>query len=134
MHDRQLASYRRLGPGFILGLGMVAFASTGCAREAPQSFEEQNGLLEAAEFDEATEAFAEVEEAADGLGVHFNDSSCANCHPTPGKALPGGSSAVTELRAGHDERGMFVPAAGGTLITLKALPGSTSEVSALPDS
>jgi CxxC motif-containing protein (DUF1111 family) len=134
MYDRHFVSSRRLGLGFILGLGIVAFLSTGCAREAPQSFEEQNGLLEAAAFDEAKEAFAEVEEAADGLGVHFNDSSCAACHPAPGKQLPGGSSAVTELRVGHVEGGKFVPAAGGTLITLQALPGFMSEVSALPDS
>jgi len=132
MRDRHDVSSRRLD--FITGLAVIVLITTGCAREAPQSFEEQNGLLEAAAFDSAKDAFAEVEEAADGLGVHFNDSSCANCHPAPGKQVPGGASAVTELRAGHAEGGMFVPAAGGTLITLKALPGFMSEVSALPDS
>ena len=134
MRDRHSVSFRPLDFCFILGLWLALIGSAGCAREAPQSFEEQNGLLDPMAFDEAKDAFAEVEEAADGLGIHFNDSSCANCHPVPGKALPGGSSSVTELRAGHVEGGKFVPAAGGTLITLQALPGFMSEVSVLTDS
>lgn len=118
-----------------LAWSLAIIVATGCASEAPQSFEQQNGLLEAAAFDTAKEAFAEVEDATDGLGAHFNADSCAACHTAPGKTLPGGSSALTELRAGHREAsGAFVPAAGGTLITLKALPGLTTEASALPDS
>ena len=134
MHHRHVGSSRPLSIDIILCLTFVVTVCTGCAREAPQSLEEQNGLLDAMAFDEAKDAFAEVEAADDGLGAHFNDSSCANCHPIPGKALPGGGSAVTELRAGHVEGGTFVPAAGGTLITLKALPGFTAEVDALPES
>lgn len=121
-----------LSPTFVAGL--VVLGAFGCANEAPRSFDQQNGLLSTGEFDDAQEAFAEVETAQDGLGVHFNDSSCANCHVAPGKDLQGGSSTVTELRAGHREvNGLFVPAPGGTLITLQALAGSTAEASALPN-
>lgn len=118
-----------------LAASLAMLGASGCASEAPQSFDQQNGLLAAGEFDEAKGTFAEVEGAEDGLGAHFNDSSCANCHPAPGKELPGGGSAVTELRAGHREaNGSFVPARGGTLITARALPGLTTEASALPES
>ncbi len=118
-----------------LTVGLLAFAAIGCAKPAPQSFEMQNGLLSPEEFESATGAFAEVETPSDGLGAHFNDSSCANCHPAPGQALPGGGSNVTELRAGHEgANNAFSPAPGGTLVTLKALAGLTPEVDALPAS
>ena len=122
--------------GFFATSTMCLFAlgATGCAKEAPRSFETQNGFLSSQDFESAKEAFTEVEKADDGLGAHFNDSSCANCHLAPGKALPGGSSNITELRAGHlGANNMFVAAPGGTLITLRALPGLTPEVGALPD-
>ena len=118
-----------------LTVGLLALAASSCSKPAPQSFEAQNGLLNPEAFESAKEAFAEVETPADGLGAHFNDSSCANCHPAPGKALPGGSSTITELRAGHvGTSNAFSPAPGGTLITLRAREGLTSEVDALPAS
>src|SRR5215510_16096692 len=103
----------------VLAIGLMALGADGCPQEAPQSFEKQNGLLSQKQFDAAREAFEEVETPKDGLGVHFNESSCAGCHaPTSDRGLPGGSSPVTELRAGHfDRANNFIPASGGTLIT-----------------
>src|SRR5499426_1617456 len=86
----------------ILAIGLMALSANGCPQEAPQSFEVQNGLLSQKQFDAAKEAFEEVETPEGGLGVHFNESSCVTCHlPPRDRGLPGGSSAVTELRAGH---------------------------------
>ena len=49
-------------------------------QEALQSFEVQNGLLSKKQFDEAQAAFEEIETPAKGLGIHFNETSCAGCH------------------------------------------------------
>src|SRR5262250_1330762 len=120
----------------VIALGLIALSADGSPQEAPQSFELQNGLLSQKQFDEAQEAFEEVETPKGGLGVHFNESSCLGCHAPPSdRGLPGGSSPVTELRAGHfggDNK--FIPAPGGTLITAQAVGGATTEVKALPDS
>jgi CxxC motif-containing protein (DUF1111 family) len=104
--------------------------------EAPKSFQSQNGLLSAKQFDESRKAFEEVETPATGLGIHFNESSCAGCHVAGGEQrLPGGSSRTTVLRAGHYGRNnKFIPAPGGTLITTRAVGDATPEVKALPDS
>src|SRR5262249_55183915 len=97
------------------------------AQEAPQSFEQQNGLLTPQQFQHAVAAFVEVETPAKGLGIHCNEASCAACHVAPGaKRLPGGSGPVTEIRAGFlGVNNEFFPAPGGTLITTKALGGAT---------
>src|SRR5262245_53231261 len=60
----------------ILAIGFMAVSADGCPQEAPQSFEKQNGLLSQKQFDAAREAFEEVESPQDGLGIHFNESSC----------------------------------------------------------
>jgi CxxC motif-containing protein (DUF1111 family) len=119
-----------------LVIGLAALGAGGCPKEAPESFEKQNGLLSEKEFDEARDAFAEIETPEAGLGTHFNESSCANCHGAPvEKGLPGGSGPITELRAGHlGANNEFIPAPGGTLITFQALQGVTTEARALPDS
>jgi CxxC motif-containing protein (DUF1111 family) len=117
--------------GFALVL--VVLSANGWAQEAPRSFETQNGLLPQKQFEEALATFKEVETAAKGLGIHFNEASCAACHAAPrDRALPGGSGAITEIRAGHlGTNGEFIPAPGGTLITTKALGGATPEIMAL---
>jgi CxxC motif-containing protein (DUF1111 family) len=126
--------------------GVLAAPTWG--QEAPQGFEAQNGALEDERFAAAREAFEEVETPATGLGVHFNETSCAGCHlppkiaaeaaPTglPGgtSSLPGGSGPITELRAGFlAANGRFVPAPGGTLITTRAVGRAVPEVGALAD-
>ena len=120
----------------VLVLLLTALAPNGWPQEAPQSFESQNGLLTKKQFDEAREAFEEVETPAKGLGIHFNETSCVGCHVAGGAArLPGGSGPITELRAGFLARSNeFVPAPGGTLITTKAVGTATPEVKALSDS
>ncbi|HEV2669083.1 MAG TPA: di-heme oxidoredictase family protein [Blastocatellia bacterium] len=120
----------------VLVIALMALSADGCPQEAPQSFVSQNGLLSKEQFDAAQEAFEEVETPRDGLGVHFNESSCLGCHAPPSeRGLPGGGSPVTELRAGHvGGANEFIPAPGGTLITAKAVGEATAEVKALPDS
>jgi CxxC motif-containing protein (DUF1111 family) len=105
------------------------------SQEAPQSFASQNGLLSQQQFIEARKAFEEIETPQKGLGIHFNEASCAACHVSPGaKGLPGGSGPITEIRAGFlGVNNEFFPAPGGTLITTKAVGNATPEIRALSD-
>jgi CxxC motif-containing protein (DUF1111 family) len=113
----------------------AALTSNVWSQEAPQSFEGQNGLLSQKQFLAAREAFEEVETPAKGLGIHFNDVSCAACHRATGsKGLPGGSGPITEIRAGFlGFNNEFFPAPGGTLITTRAVGGATPEIKALSE-
>ena len=127
---------RLFKPFPVLVLLLTVLSTNGWPQEAPQSFESQNGLVSKKQFDEAREAFEEVETPAKGLGIHFNETSCAGCHLAGGaRRLPGGSGPITELRAGFlAQNNEFVPAPGGTLITTKAVGTATPEVKALSDS
>ncbi len=119
-----------------LQAGVLAlFATTLWSQEAPQSFDSQNGLLTQPQFLEARKAFEETETPAKGLGIHFNDTSCAACHVAPGaKRLPGGSGPTTEIRAGFlGFNNEFFPAPGGTLITTRAVGNAIPEIKALSD-
>jgi CxxC motif-containing protein (DUF1111 family) len=104
-------------------------------QEAPQSFDSQNGLLNQRQFLDARKAFEEVETPQKGLGIHFNEASCAACHVAPGaNRLPGGSGPITEIRAGFlGVNKEFFPAPGGTLITTRAVGNATPEIKALSD-
>src|SRR5262245_50817679 len=116
---------------------LACFCSTAWTQDAPGSFELQNGFLPQKTFDAAKQAFEEVQTPAAGLGVHFNETSCAHCHLAPpgARRLAGGSGPITELRAGYLARtNEFVPAPGGTLITTKALEGVAPEVNLLSSS
>src|ERR1051326_6693697 len=82
------------------------------SQEAPLGFDSQNGLVPAKQFVDARQAFEEVETPQKGLGIRFNEASCATCHVAPGpKYLPGGSGPIAEIRAGfvgaHNE--LFLP-------------------------
>src|SRR5262249_40222320 len=119
----------------LLAMGLMGSSVYGWSQEAPQSFQSQNGLLPQKQFQEALETFTEIETPAKGLGIHFNETSCAGCHLAAragsgsDRNLPGGSGPITELRAGHlGTNNEFIPAPGGTLITTKAVGGATPEV------
>src|SRR5215470_10165216 len=117
----------------LLSVLLIGSSANVWSQEALQSFQSQNGLLPQKQFDEALATFKEVETPAKGLGIHFNEASCAACHLAPNpRSLPGGSGPITELRAGHlAANNEFVPAPGGTLITTKAVGGATPEVKLL---
>src|SRR6202048_120158 len=87
--------------------------------EAPTGFDNQpNGLVDQATFDADRATFDKQEDIAEGLGPVFNARSCGECHANP---VSGGSSQVTELRAGHFNGHSFVEAAGGSLINDRAI-------------
>ena len=71
--------------------------------EDPGSQSTNNGLVPPPgdSFAEDQATFEEEEGVNDGLGPVFNARSCADCHQNP---VTGGSSQVTEFRAGHDGR------------------------------
>src|SRR4051794_23018686 len=70
-----------------------------------------------ARFSEGADAFAEVEDVADGLGPVFNESSCGNCHSVGGL---GGSGVQFEVHAGRLRHAQFDPLEnqGGQLFDL----------------
>src|SRR4030095_15762510 len=113
----------------------MVFAVTMLPQEAPQGLTSQNGFVPQKQFDDARAAFETVLTPADGLGIHFNEASCAACHGRANnQGLPGGSGPITEIRAGFlGSNNEFMPAPGGTLITTKAVGGATPEIKALSD-
>ena len=75
-------------------------------------------------------------DSAKGLGIYFNDTSCAACHVahSGAKRLPGGSGPTTEIRAGFlGFNNKFFPAPGGSLITTRAVGNAIPEIKALSD-
>src|SRR5712691_3460612 len=89
------------------------------ATEAPAGFDNQtNGLVDQAKFDADRDTFNEEEEISDGLGPVYNARSCGGCHDNP---VTGGSSQVTELRAGHYDGHSFFDHPGGSLINDRAI-------------
>src|SRR5215471_19139481 len=105
------------------------------SQEAALGFDAQNGLLSPKQFQDARQAFEEVETPQKGLGIHFNEASCATCHVAPGpKYLTGGGGPITEIRAGFvGVNNEFFPAPGRTLITTRAVGNATPEIKALSD-
>ncbi len=87
--------------------------------EAPSGFDNHpNGLIDQATFDADRGTFDAQEDIGDGLGPVFNARSCGECHGNP---VSGGSSQVTELRAGHFDGHNFVAHPGGSLINDRAI-------------
>src|SRR6201982_1914247 len=76
----------------------------------PGSQSKNNGLTEPAGDSYALDqqVYEQVHDASTGLGPVFNARACRECHQNP---VSGGSSQVTEIRAGHlDKDGHFVGA------------------------
>src|SRR5215471_4191424 len=94
-------------------------ATTVTFTEAPAGFDNQpNGLISQATFDGDRATFDEQEDIDKGLGPVFNARSCGECHANP---ISGGSSQVTELRAGHYDGQTFTDHPGGSLINDRAI-------------
>jgi len=93
--------------------------------EAPAGFDSQsNGMLEQVAFDQARATFEEQEDQDEGLGPLYNARSCGECHATP---IVGGSSQVTELRAGHFDGSSFIDHPGGSLINDRTINATIAE-------
>jgi hypothetical protein len=91
----------------------VESTSVAAATEAPAGFDNQsNGLTDQETFNADRATFDEIEEIDEGLGPVYNAQSCGGCHQNP---VSGGSSQVTELRAGHYDGASFVDHPGGSL-------------------
>ncbi|MGB2590706.1 MAG: di-heme oxidoredictase family protein [Candidatus Acidiferrum sp.] len=92
------------GISFVLSFGLLSLASP--LSEAPTGFDNKsNGLVDDATHTTDQNTFEEVEHLSDGLGPVYNAQSCRECHQNP---TSGGSSQITELRAGHDDaKGVF---------------------------
>jgi len=95
------------------------------ATEAPAAFDNlTNGFLSQVDFAAARATFEERDDVSKGLGPVYNAQSCAECHQSP---VTGGSSQISELRAGHVSGGNFVDAPGGSLINDRAINAAIQE-------
>jgi CxxC motif-containing protein (DUF1111 family) len=80
-------------------------------------------------FATALEEFTGPETIADGVGPVFNAAGCGECHTTP---IVGGSSQITEKRAGYYTRsGTFFDPPGGSLIQDRSIDPRVQEL--IPD-
>ena len=83
----------------VLVLAVYFLACSATLPEAPTGFDNKtNGMVDDATHAVDQAKFDEIEQASDGLGPLYNAQSCRECHQNP---TSGGSSQVSELRAGH---------------------------------
>ena len=76
-------------------------------------------------LDNAIDQFTEIEGLEEGIGPVFNSTSCGECHSVP---VLGGSSQVTEKRAGFFDGVTFFEHPGGSLIHDRAIDPSIQEL------
>ena len=108
----------------LIGAGLILFtAILGVSAQAPAAPGDVLPGTTPREFEEfrlGLEDFKEIEEAGEGLGPLFNAAGCAACHNVP---VIGGSTPMTELRAGHrDEDGKFHVVGFTTLFQMFSIP------------
>jgi CxxC motif-containing protein (DUF1111 family) len=90
----------------------VLTASSDVGPEATAGFDTlTNGAVDQATHDSDRDQFEEPVAPADGLGPLYNATACVDCHQNP---VTGGSSQISEMRAGHLEHGVFVNPEGGS--------------------
>jgi CxxC motif-containing protein (DUF1111 family) len=102
----------------VVVLVVVVLFGASAAADSPAPFgAPMPGLTEVEQnrFEAGLDEFSEAEEADEGLGPVFNQTSCAACHSGP---AVGGDSNVVETRFGRIVNGQFDPmeSAGGSLI------------------
>jgi CxxC motif-containing protein (DUF1111 family) len=114
--------------------------AAGKVEEAPAGFDNKtngfitNGVIKSQPgFDADLKAFMEDEPIEKGLGPVYNATSCVACHQNP---VPGGSSQIAEIRAGHRQpdpndpnprKAKFVEALGGSVIQQRAIDPAIQE-------
>jgi CxxC motif-containing protein (DUF1111 family) len=110
----------------VYSLQNKASQAASSATEAPTGFDNQsNGHVDQATFEAARATFNEQEEISEGLGPLYNAQSCGACHRNP---VSGGSSQITELRAGHYDGISFYDHPGGSLINDRATDALIQEL------
>lgn len=111
--------------GFVVASN--GFAEEFCARQGQLVNSHNSPMIpdDECDFETAAEEFTGPESIADGLGPIFNASGCGECHLTP---ILGGSSQITEKRAGFFDGAVFFEHPGGSLIHDRAIPSSLQEL------
>jgi len=95
----------------LFALVTVLIAAADVGPEATTGYDTlTNGAVDQATHDADRDQFEEPATPATGLGPLYNATSCVDCHQDP---VTGGSSQVSEMRAGHMEHGVFVNPEGG---------------------
>ena len=97
---------------FAFLLVAVLAATAQVASDAITGFDTTtNGAVDQATHEADRVEFESPETPATGLGPLYNATACVDCHQDP---VTGGSSQVSEMRAGHLEHGVFVNPEGGS--------------------
>jgi CxxC motif-containing protein (DUF1111 family) len=107
----------------LLALGAILIASVLGSAQAPAAPGDVLPGVTPREFEEfriGLEDFKEIEQPSEGLGPLFNGAGCAACHNVP---VIGGSTPMTEMRAGHrDADGKFHVVGFTTLFQMFSIP------------
>lgn len=106
--------YRFLTPFVVIALAATAgpTAARGTSRGGYGRPLDGLSMAELKLFRDGKEAFAEEEDAADGLGPTFNNTGCGVCHSSP---AVGGASPILETRAARVTGGRYFELPGGSL-------------------
>jgi CxxC motif-containing protein (DUF1111 family) len=126
--DRQM----KFNPAFVkasarqalmLAVSLAWIAATFGSAQAPAAPGDVLPGVTPREFEEfriGLEDFKEIEQPSEGLGPLFNGAGCAACHNVP---VIGGSTPMTEMRAGHrDADGKFHVVGFTTLFQMFSIP------------
>jgi len=110
---------------WVIAIYAQALATGSAPMEAPTGFDNlTNGFVLQSSFDADRKTLEERDDVAGGLGPVYNAQSCSECHQTP---VTGGTSQVTELRAGRFLNGVFTDHPGGSLINDRAIDARIQE-------
>ena len=103
------------------------FAEEFCARQGQLVNSPNSPMIpgDECDFGAAAEEFTGPETVEDGLGPIFNAAGCGECHMVP---TLGGSSQITEKRAGYYDGATFFDHPGGSLIQDRATDPSLQEL------
>jgi len=108
-------------------LASNGFAEEFCSRQAALTDSPNSPMIPGDEcnFAAAAEEFTGPEGLDDGLGPVFNAAGCGECHMVP---ILGGSSQITEKRAGFFNGSAFTEHPGGSLIHDRAIDPTAQEL------
>ena len=107
----------------LIGAATILLGTLGVSAQLPAGAGDPLPGITPREFEEfrlGLDDFVEIEQPSEGLGPLFNGAGCAACHNVP---VIGGTTPMTEMRAGHrDADGKFHVVGFTTLFQMFSIP------------
>jgi CxxC motif-containing protein (DUF1111 family) len=107
----------------LIGAAAILLGTLGVSGQVPAGAGDPLPGITPREFEEfrlGLDDFVEIEQPSEGLGPLFNGAGCAACHNVP---VIGGTTPMTEMRAGHrDADGKFHVVGFTTLFQMFSIP------------